>query len=132
MADAEKLIRGWLDARFPDDRVVTETPADLELIPRLVKVTRAGGPKFLTLDRPRIVLDWFAIAAAPLTAREVARAWALEGTRAVEMELPHAQLDDEVWCTAVSVPTAPVFVPDANPLVRHFTSICSLTLRAAA
>lgn len=129
MADAEALIVEWLTGQFPDDRVCTETPADLEAIPRTVKVARAGGFKFRRLDRPRIVLDFYAIAASPLSARYVARSWAVECSRAIELGLPHTQLGADAWCTAATV-GGPMFIPDANTTVRHFTVTASLSLNA--
>lgn len=133
MADVEKLLVAALAVRFPDPvRVCTETPDDLEKIARTVQVARAGGGKHLTLDRPRIVLNWFAIATGSLSAREAARAWALEGDRFMEMELPRAALADGVWVTWVRVDSRPSIVPDANTTLRHLASTYTLAVSAAA
>lgn len=133
MADVEKLLVAALAVRFPAPaRVLTETPDDLDRIAVTVKVTRAGGPKRLVLDRPRIVLDVFGIAADGQSAREVTRAFALEVDRFMEIELPHSQLAPGVWVTAVRVDSRPSIVPDANPALRHFAGTYSPTIRAAA
>lgn len=130
MADVEKLLVAALAARFPDARACTETPADLDTLPQTVKVTRAGGPRLLVLDRPRIVLDIFAIATDELTAREAARAFALEVDDFMQFELPHTQLATGVWVTGVRVDSRPSIVPDENPALRHFASTYSPTIRA--
>lgn len=131
MADVEKLLVAALAARFPAPaRVVTETPEDLDRIPRTVKVTRAGGPKLLILDRPRIVLDCYGIASPDQSAREAARAFALEVADFMEYELPHTALADGVFVTKVRVDSRPSSVPDANPALRHFAATYSPTIRA--
>lgn len=131
MADVEKLLRAKLAERFPaPTRAVTDLPADLDKIPRTVKVKRAGGPKFLILDRPRIVLDCYAIVAEGLSPKEAARAFALEVADFMEYELPHSTLADGVFVTMVRVDSAPSDVLDANPALAHYAATYSPTIRA--
>lgn len=148
MADVEQLLSAWLQERFPDDRACTETPGNLETIGRTVRVSRAGGPKFLTLDKARMVFDFWASGGAlypssdlfpgdelppgGLSPREAARAWALEVCRALELYLPHAAIGDGVYVTKVDVLSAPSAVPEANTKLRHFAATCTITVRAGA
>lgn len=131
--DAEALIRAWLQARFADAYVCTELPPGFEQYERVAQVTRAGGLRRFTTDRPRIVVDSFATAYGGMPVRQAGRAWALEICDAFQWDLRGAQLADGVYVAATDdiVANIPVFVPDGNTTVRHYAGTYSPRITAA-
>lgn len=132
MADIESLLAIWLTGQFSDCRVCTETPADLETLPRTIQVVRAGGPSRFTVDLPRLVLHSYAIADGTTSARAAARALAYRVDEAMRFTLHGADLGSGVYVGSIGVVSGPSFVPDPNTTLRHFAATYTPTVTAVA
>jgi hypothetical protein len=78
---AELLLVTWTQARFPDVRVATESPSDLQDVLPVALITRYGGSDVeLTIDRPSVDVDVYAMtwAAAESLATEMRTAFRTE------------------------------------------------------
>lgn len=124
--DVESTLREWLAGQFPMARVVTETPADLEQIPFVVAVARAGGGKQFTIAHPRVVLSSFAIASDGKSARANARALAYQVDDAMCWQLRRTQLGGR-YVARVEQTSGPSFSDYTNPLVRLFVATYSIS-----
>lgn len=132
-ADIEALLVAWLTARCTDCRVVTETPDDLETIPRTIQVVRAGGGARFTVDQPRVVIHSYAIPDGPTSARIAARALAYRVNDLMRWTLPGSDLGGVyVGRTDRIVVSGPSWVPDPNTSLRHYVGTYAPPLSTAA
>jgi hypothetical protein len=114
---APLLLRLWTAPAFPACRVATETPADLqsvlESLDAVVRVQRYGGPRSVTLDRPLLDVDVFALNldSADRICNEVASAW--------EWSMPGALIDagadGRAVVAKVTISSGPSQRPTADP-----------------
>lgn len=128
MANVEPLLVAWLKTQRPAARVATEVPADVETLPWMIQVVRAGGSQRFTLDHPRIVLHTFAITANGKSARENAAAYATDVNDLMRWQLRGVQLGTGCWVSGVDVVSGPNFAADVNTALRHYTGTYTLHL----
>jgi hypothetical protein len=88
---APLLLRSWTAERFPERRVATKTPANLQEVlavkGAVICIQRYGGDRAITLDRPQVDVDVFALDedTAEKVCNDVCNAW--------EWEMPGAFID---------------------------------------
>lgn len=124
LEDPELLLLTALATPLTGVRLCTETPGDLDQLPKTVQVVRAGGGKNFILAAPRMVLHSYAnggVGAVRQLASDVDTAvLALRG-----------QTVDGICITWVEQTSGPSGVPDQNPALRHMTATYSLRLAVA-
>lgn len=123
MIAAELVIRGWLAARFPTWRVVTEMPKDVTLpgyLP-LLHVSRFGGFNARpALDTVVMDVDAFALSGSGIEdPRDAVRSIAEQIRDALLFELPGYTVNGAT-VTGVITTAAPVFKPYDNTNLRRF------------
>jgi|SRR5882757_1852134 len=124
MIAVEKVTRQWTDDYFPAARVVTETPADFDVMGNLplIKVWRVGGGNRLILDQVRMSVDTFQLSRddSRILAEQVRDAWLykLSGSKT-----------GGLYVTRVECTTGPIWVPYDNPNVRRFNASYTLHVK---
>lgn len=123
--DPEDLLRAWLQVRFPDAVVQTETDEFLAQQPFTIRVSAGGGAARFSFERPRVVLNVFGLnrRAARANARLVDHAmrWDLKGTR-LGPDGKDAVVSE---CAQLS---GPVHVPDPNTSLEQFAGTYAPTI----
>jgi hypothetical protein len=127
LVDAELLVRGFLVAQFPDPvRVVTELPADLGAVPT-IQVARIGGQSpSLTMDAANVDVDYFDGPHDGLSARENAKAGALQVRTALLMHMQGYAANGGAVQSVAEI-SAPRWVPYDNTTLRRFTATYRIT-----
>lgn len=121
MISAELYVRGWLAARFPTWRVVTEMPKNLIDVVPLLHVARFGGfNRGPALDVAVIDVDAFNLATSGVEdPRNDVRDMSEQVRSALFVELPGYTVD-HTTVTGVHTSAAPVFKPYDNTNLRRF------------
>lgn len=121
--DIERLLVGWLSARF-SLRVVTDTPANLEKVLPLIRVTRFGGADTAPgIDRAIVDVDTYGATRA--TAAQLA-----ERVRySFLFKLCGTQVDD-VAIVDVDTLSGPSWRPYDNTALRRFGASYAITTHA--
>lgn len=126
-ADVEKLLVAWLPTVVtPKPRVGVATPADPNgthsWLP-FIRVQRVGGPGRLGIDRPRVVLDFFATDYGAVADLAASARWA--------MEVPILGLSTPDGAViAAQTDSAPSWVPYDDVNVTRFSSHHSLVVHS--
>jgi hypothetical protein len=129
---APLLLRLWTASAFPDRRVSTETPAGLQSVlaaAEVVRIQRYGGPRSITLDRPLLDVDVFALTldAADKACGEVATAW--------EWSMPGALIDagadGRAVVARVTISSGPAQRPTTDPGISRVGFSAQVVLHSA-
>lgn len=125
MADAELVLVAWLHDAFPDARVVTETPANLQDVLPCIRVTRFGGAdeEVSTFDNPTLDFDCYA------ATRADARSLAYAVRSSIRNDLP-GQTRAGAFASRSRTLAGPVFTPYDDTTLRRFTYSAQIRLHS--
>ena len=125
MAEAESVLVSWARATFPDARVFTEAPANLEDVLPAIGVSRFGGAdtELYNIDEPVMDFDCYA------ATRGEARTLAYDLRTALRRDLP-GQTVAGAFVQRVRSLSGPLWTPYDNTNLRRFTYSAQIRLRS--
>lgn len=121
-AEAEVVLRDWLDTAFTSARVVTETPADMTANLPVIRVQAFGGTgDAYQFDTARLDVDVFH------STRAAARTLAYQVRASLLQNLPGQYLHGAMVLSVAEF-LAPIWTPYDNTNLRRFTLSVSVRL----
>jgi hypothetical protein len=119
----ETVVNTWLTGRFPTDRVVTETPADLVGALPLILVAGLPGKQKVSLASPLVDVESYA------ATRDAARTLAMQVHNALLFEM--RGLVGDMLITKVEIRAYPAWRPYDNTKLRKFGALYQVYLHPA-